>query len=251
MKVLITNDDGINSGGLHALADAISEIAEVIVVAPSVEQSAVGHGVTISRPLRVQEHCKDGKLFGYLVNGTPADCIKLAIKELLPKKPDLVISGINLGTNTGTHIIYSGTVSGAVEGTILGVPAFAVSLCTYENPDYTYAAEFSKKLALMIKEKGLPKGVLLNVNVPAVNEKDIKGVQITVQGKTEFVGGIDKRIDTRGRAYYWLSPEIEESSDDPQVDTVAIKNNKISITPIHYDMTCWSALETLKKWKIL
>lgn len=250
MKILLTNDDGIGSEGLAALAAAIKQIAEISIVAPDTEQSAVGHAITVAYPLRVEEFFKNGDFFGYAVKGTPADCVKLAIKEILPVRPDLVISGINLGPNTGTHIIYSGTVSAATEATVLGIPAFAVSLGTFRNPDYTVAAAFARKLSLLIKEKGLPQDVLLNVNVPAVPEAEIAGVQLTVQGKTKFIGAIDKRNDPRGCSYYWLTPEVEEITGDPRLDTVAIRNKNISITPLHYDMTARGFLPELNKWPI-
>jgi len=251
MKILLTNDDGIGSAGLAALVKSIEEIAEVTVIAPDTEQSAVGHAITVAYPLRVQEFYKNGDFFGYAVKGTPADCVKLAIKEIMPVRPDMVISGINLGPNTGTHIIYSGTVSAATEATILGVPAFAVSLGTFRDPDYSVAAKFAKKLCLLIREKGLPQDVLLNVNVPAVPAAEISGVQVTVQGKTKFIGAIDKRSDPRGRNYYWLTPEIEEITGDPRLDTVAMRNKKISITPLHYDMTCREKISIFNEWEDL
>lgn len=250
MKILITNDDGIASSGIAALVDVIKEIAEVIVVAPDTEQSAVGHAITVSFPLRVTEFYKNGSFFGYAVSGTPADCVKLAVKEILKTPPDIVISGINLGPNTGTHIIYSGTVSAATEGTILGIPSFAISLGTYINPDFSFSAEFAKRLSLLIKEKGLPKGVLLNVNIPAVPKDKIKGVRITVQGETRFIGALEKRVDPRGKTYYWLTPEIVEVSGGPELDTIALQDNEISITPIHYDMTAKESLSVFNKWQL-
>jgi 5'-nucleotidase len=249
MKILITNDDGITSAGIAALVSSLRETGDVTVVAPDTEQSAVGHAVTISFPLRVSKFYKDGVFFGYAVSGTPADCIKIAIKEILPDLPDIIISGINQGPNTGTHIIYSGTVSAATEGTILGVPSFAISLATYVNPDFSFSAEFAKKIALSIKEKGLPKGVLLNINVPAVPKNEIKGVRLTVQGETKFVGALEKRIDPRGKTYYWLTPEIVEIKGPPEFDTIAIQNNEVSVTPLHYDMTAKDKLDVFKKWK--
>lgn len=252
MKILLTNDDGINSDGLYVLACAIKEIADVVVVAPDTEQSAVGHAITVSYPLRVKEFYKKGEFFGYAVKGTPADCVKLAARVIFDAnaKPDLVISGINLGPNTGTHIIYSGTVSAATEATILGIQSFAVSLGTFINPDYSFAAKFSKKMALLIKKNGLPKGVMLNINIPPVSEKEIKGVRLTVQGETKFIGAIDKRIDPRGRTYYWLSPEIIETVGGKELDTISIRNNEVSITPLHYDMTSHKSLKELARWEI-
>jgi len=250
MKVLITNDDGIGSVGISALVSEIKKIADVTVVAPDTEQSAVGHAVTVSFPLRVTEHYKDRVFFGHAVSGTPADCVKLALKEILKEKPDMVISGINQGANTGTHVIYSGTVSAATEAAILGVPSFAVSLGSYANRDFSVAAEFAKKLALVVREKGLPKDVLLNVNVPAVAKNEIKGARLTVQGKTRFVGAIEKRVDPRDKVYYWLTPEIVEVSGGPEFDTIAIQDNYISITPLHYDMTAREQLNEFKKWNL-
>lgn len=244
MKVLITNDDGIASAGISALVSAIKEIADIIVVAPDTEQSAVGHAITVSFPLRVTEIRKDW----YSVSGTPGDCVKLAVKEILKEPPNMIISGINLGPNTGTHIIYSGTVSAATEGTILGIPSFAISLSTYINPDFSYSAEFAKKLALLIAKNGMPKGVLLNVNIPALPKEKIKGVRLTVQGETKFIGALEKRKDPRGRSYYWLTPEIVEVSGGPEFDTIALKNNEISITPLHYDMTAKDSLSIFSKW---
>lgn len=245
MKILITNDDGIGSPGIAALTAAIKDIAEVVIVAPETEQSAVGHAITVSFPLRVTEL---GKGY-YAVRGTPADCVKVAVKELLQDLPDMVISGINLGPNTGTHIIYSGTVSAATEATILGIPSFAISLGTYINPDFSFAAGFAKRLALLIRENGLPKGVLLNVNIPAVPEEKIKGVRITQQGETKFIGALEKRVDPRGKTYYWLTPEIVEVHGGPDFDTIALRNNEISITPLHFDMTAKESLSEFSKWK--
>lgn len=175
----------------------------------------------------------------------------MAVKELLQDTPDMVISGINLGPNTGTHIIYSGTVSAATEGTILGVPSFAVSLGTYINPDFSLAADFAKGLALMIRENGLPKGVLLNVNIPAVPKEKIVGVRITMQGETKFIGALEKRIDPRGKTYYWLTPEIVEVQGGPELDTIALRNNEISVTPLHYDMTSKESFSIFNRWRFV
>lgn len=249
MKILITNDDGIGSLGIATLVSSIQEIADVTVVAPDTEQSAVGHAVTISYPLRVEKFYKDSVFFGHAVSGTPADCVKIAAKEIFQSLPDMIISGINQGPNTGTHIIYSGTVSAATEGTILGIPSFAISLGTYTNPDFSFSAEFAKKVVLMIKKNGLPKGVLLNINIPPVPKDQIKGVRLTVQGETKFVGALEKRIDPRGKTYYWLTPEITEISGPPEFDTIAMRNNEVSITPLHYDMTAKEKLGIFSKWQ--
>ncbi len=168
MKILLTNDDGINAKGLTTLRESIKEIADVIVVAPETEQSAVGHAITLSDPLRVREVDRNGEFIGYAVNGTPADCVKIAVRAILKDPPDMIVSGINLGANIATNVIYSGTVSAATEGTILGIPSIAISLATFVNPDFSFAANFAKRLALATHENGLPDGTLLNVNVPNV-----------------------------------------------------------------------------------
>ena len=183
LKILLTNDDGINAPGLYALYKEMRKLGEVSVVAPDSEKSAVGHAITLSDPLRVSNFYKNNDFFGYAVNGTPADCVKLAYWAL-DIKPDLLISGINLGSNTGINIIYSGTVSAATEGVFLNIPSFAISLTTFLNPNFSIAAKFAKKLSKQILKNGLPEGTLLNVNVPALeNESNLNGVEITTQGK--------------------------------------------------------------------
>jgi len=185
-SILVTNDDGIDAPGILALARALNPLGDVTVVAPSVERSAVGHAITLSDPLRVTPIQFDNAYDGYAVSGTPADCVKIACWALLNGKPDLVASGINLGINTGINTIYSGTVSAATEGAILGIPSFAISLTTYQDPDFSFAATFASRLAPMLLEKGLPPGVCLNVNVPAVPESEIMGVSVTRQGRALF-----------------------------------------------------------------
>lgn len=248
--VLLTNDDGITASGLQALYSEMEKQAEVLVVAPMSEQSAVGHAITIAAPLRVWPFEKNGHQYGYAVAGTPADCVKIAYWALLKnkRKPDLVISGINLGSNTGLNAIYSGTVSAATEGTILGIPSFAISLTTYKNPDFRFAAKFAGRLARLVLREGLPKGVYLNVNVPAVAEEHIKGVAVTVQGQAIYHEKYEKRSDPLGRAYYWLSGYKVDIEEDGNVDDGAILEGKISITPIHYDLTSYAYLDQLKTW---
>jgi 5'-nucleotidase len=249
--ILLTNDDGIFAPGLYALYESLTTIADVSVVAPDSEKSAVGHAITITDPLRVFPFEKFGKFFGHAVHGTPADCVKIAYFALLDRKPDMVVSGINYGSNTGINVIYSGTVSAATEGTILGIPSFAISLTTFIDADFTYAAKFAKKLAPLMLANKLPKGTFLNVNVPNVPEAEIRGVAITRIGTAIYEDKYDKRIDPRNRVYYWLTGsklEIEESSD---VDDGAIEQNMVSITPIHYDLTNHRMLEKLKKWRIV
>ncbi len=249
-KILLSNDDGISAPGLAALYEEISKIGDVIVIAPTSEQSAVGHAITISDPLRVSDFNKDGKFFGHAVNGTPADCVKIAYWALLEEKPDLVISGINQGSNAGINAIYSGTVSAATEGTILDIPSFAISLASWTDPYFGFAAKFAGKMVNRILEHGLPQGTLLNVNVPAVRDHEIAGVKITRQSQARYLEHFDKRVDPANRVYYWLSGQKMETVEDLDVDDYAVQKNYVSITPLHYDLTNYSFLETLNSWEI-
>jgi len=248
-RLLLTNDDGIDAPGLRALVKALSAVGDVVVVAPSSERSAVGHAITLSDPLRVDRYVCDG-FQGYAVNGTPADCVKIACWALLNRKPDLLVSGINRGINTGINILYSGTVSAATEGTFLGVPSFAISLATFEDPDFGYAAAFARKLTLTLLDRGLPRGVYLNVNVPAVPAEEIEGVSITRQGQALFEEKFDQRTDPHGRVYYWLTGQKVDKEQDRDVDDGAVQARMVSITPVHYDLTHYDFLQTLTGWDL-
>jgi 5'-nucleotidase len=251
MKILLTNDDGINAPGLAALHSKISQIADTIVVAPDTEMSAIGHAISLNNPLRVADFHKNGSFFGYAVSGTPADCVKIAHSAIFKDKakPNLLISGINWGSNTGINTIYSGTVSAATEGAILHIPSFAISLATYAKADFTTAAEFAAELALIITKKKLPRGVFLNVNVPAIPKAKIKGVKVTRQGAANYTEEYFVRKDPRERTYYWLAGEKVEIEQDSNVDDRAILENKISITPVHYDLTYYPIMKELEKWQ--
>lgn len=248
--LLLTNDDGIEAPGLRALWESISLIADTVIVAPATEMSAVGHAITLSDPLRVEKRHHNGSFYGYAVSGTPADCVKIACWALLDRTPDAVISGINLGINTGVNTIYSGTVSAATEGTFLGIPSFAVSLATFHDPDFSYAAKFSRKLAKVVLKEKLPAGVTLNVNIPACSESEINGVSVTQQGQAMFREEFDKRIDPHNRVYYWLTGQKIDPETDIEVDDGAVKKRMVSITPIHYDLTHYETLKTLRNWKL-
>ena len=248
--ILLTNDDGIAASGIYALYLELKKIAKVSVISPYTERSAVGHAITIADPLRVWPYEKNGAFFGHAVKGTPADCVKIGFWALMDQKPDLVISGINLGPNTGINTIYSGTVSAATEGALLGISSFAVSLATYRNPDYRYAAKFAKNLAVKLLRNGLPKGVYLNVNVPACPEKQIRGVLITRQGQALYREEFDKRTDPNGRIYFWLTGQKVNKEKEVEVDDGAIQANYVAVTPVHYDLTKYEFIETLKEWNI-
>ncbi len=249
-SILITNDDGIYAPGILQLYKSLKDLGLVTVVAPLIEKSAVGHAITISDPLRVIEVERDGVFFGYAVNGTPADCVKLGVQCIVTKKPDIVISGINLGPNTATNIIYSGTVSAAAEAIIMGIPAMAVSLTSFSSKDFSYAGKIALQLTKEIIKHGLPEETLLNVNVPAVPENDINDIIVTRQGKGRYQEAFDKRTDPNNRTYYWLTGKRMLIDKDPDVDDLAVMNKNVSITPIHYDLTNYDFLKELKKWNL-
>ncbi|MCG0276547.1 MAG: 5'/3'-nucleotidase SurE [Thermosediminibacteraceae bacterium] len=251
MKILITNDDGIYAEGLLILAREISKIAKVIVVAPDRERSATAHAITMHKPLRVERaYLRDCPVESWMVNGTPSDCVKLALDALLSDPPDLVLSGINRGPNLGTDVIYSGTVSAAIEAAIYGIPAVALSVAAYENISYDYPAQFARKLCEVLAEKEFPKDTLLNVNIPPLEIEDIAGVLITHLGSRKYKNCFDRRQDPRGKTYYWLAGEVVEDLDDDTSDVWAIKNNYISITPIHFDLTNYEVIDNIKKWEL-
>ncbi|NMB34688.1 MAG: 5'/3'-nucleotidase SurE [Firmicutes bacterium] len=257
MIILLTNDDGIYAEGIQILADTLlqAEDIKIYIVAPDRERSATGHAITMHRPLRAEEakFYHNPLLKGWSVNGTPSDCVKLAIEYLLPQKPDLVISGINLGENLGTDILYSGTVSAAIEAIILGVPALAVSLVEQETPDFRFVADFLQRLLKNFREYNLPESTLLNINIPAKNQQEIAGVAVTRLGVRLYRNAFEKRIDPRGRNYYWLAGEAIDIEDraDGDTDVRAISNAYISITPLHFDLTNYHLIDKLQgiKWE--
>jgi 5'-nucleotidase len=242
--ILVTNDDGVHSPGIIALFKAMKEIGDAYIVAPDRERSAVGHALTLHRPLKVEELRENV----YSVNGTPTDCVALAIHKILPRKADLVASGINKGANLGDDITYSGTVSAAIEGTILNVPSFAISLTGDKPFYYDTAAPTAVEIARYILDKSLPYDTLLNVNVPNVSKiETIKGIKITRQGKRVYDNAIQDIASPWGDKHYWIGggkPYWEQGED---MDIQAVLDNYISVTPIHLDLTNYEALEYLKK----
>ena len=219
---------------------------DLFIVAPVSEMSAVGHAITLTTPLRVQDVYVNGSFYGYGVTGTPADCVKIAVQELLERPPDMVISGINAGANVGVNVLYSGTVSAATEGAFLGIPSAAISLDTRQNADFRFAARFSREIIKYVQKMDLKRGTALNVNVPAVPEEDIKGVSITRQGTRGFKESFERRVDPHGILYYWLSGEIPLEEEVADADAKALKDNRITITPISYDLTSVDELRRLR-----
>jgi 5'-nucleotidase len=237
--ILVTNDDGVTSEGIHALADAMRPIGDVVVVAPLQEASAIGHALTLRRPLRI-ETIRDGV---YGVDGTPTDCVNLAYAIILKQAPDLVVSGINKGWNLGDDITYSGTVSGALEGALLGTPGIAVSLKRTHSYDFGPSADAAAAVARAVLAHGLPPRSFININVPAGTPK---GLRVTTQAKRNHVTKIDARTDPRGNAYYWIEEALDEyHPDSGRSDHEAVKEGYISVTPLQPDMTAYEALAPL------
>ena len=247
MRFLLTNDDGIYARGLAALHQELSKDADCLIVAPEVEQSAVGHAITLFRPLMVRAARKDGNFIGYAVKGTPADCVKIGVKELSDKPVDLVVSGINLGANVGTNVIYSGTVSAATEGIIMGIPSIAISLDAHRNADFSFAARFARRAAEFMLKNPLP-NVALNINIPAIPEEEIKGIVVARQGRARLIESFEKRVDPRENIYYWLAGETQLSDgEEADSDACALRHGMISITPIYYDLTRHDVLAELSE----
>lgn len=218
-------------------------------MAPDAERSAVGHAITTLTPLRVREFRRGRQLLGYATNGTPADCVKLAVGALFERRPDLVVSGINLGQNTATNVIYSGTVSAATEARILGIPSIAVSLGTFTSPEWSYAAIVGRQIGSQVLERGLPPKVLLNVNVPNLPRSQIKGIRVTRQGDSVFQEGYELRTDPRGQPYYWLAGTYSMRDEDPETDAWALANGYVSVTPVTFDLTAHAARTDLADWR--
>ena len=253
MKILISNDDGILSNGIRALIEALSRYHDVYVVAPDRERSAAGHSLTIHTPLRVEEvEPKYGAKKCWMTTGTPGDCVKLAINAILEEdeKPDYVISGINHGPNLGADILYSGTVSCAMEGAMMGYPSIATSLASLSNEyeDFKFSANFITELLNRLNTYKIPPKTILNVNIPGLDKDDIAGIAITELGNSRmFTDAYEKRIDPRGKVYYWMAGELVNEPEGASTDIAAIRNNKISITPVTYEMTRLNIIQDLEQ----
>jgi 5'-nucleotidase len=258
MKLLVSNDDGIFSLGIRSLANTLAEAGhEVFVVSPDRERSATGHGLTLHQPIRadIVESVFHPSIKAWACSGTPSDCVKLALWALLDEKPDLVLSGINHGSNLGTDVLYSGTVSAAMEGVIEGIPSLAFSLTSFSSQDFVPAANFARSLVAKLEKQPLSPFLLLNVNVPAVNADAIAGVVITRQGLRRYIDVFEKRTDPRGKTYYWLAgellEEVEEALDLADIaptDVQANQQNYITITPLQYNLTASKKLVSLQDW---
>ncbi len=250
MHILLTNDDGILADGIFALYKELKKIGQVTVVAPDSERSSVGHGITLSHPIWYKKFHKNNQFLGYGISGTPADCVKFGVSVILKKKPDLVVSGINWGGNDGCSVVYSGTVAGAREGALLGIPSIAFSLDTFLDADFSRAAKISSKVVKFFHKKSMPKGTFLNVNIPSVPQSQIKGIRFTRQGTEPIHSDFNKRTDPHLRNYYWMSGKWPTRQKDLNVDTYALHHNYVTVVPIKCDATDHSFLNELQNWEI-
>jgi len=247
VDILVCNDDGIDAPGINALVNALKDIANITVVAPDRQQSAVGHALTLSSPLRAIPFHKDGELFGYAINGTPADCVKIGLSGLIKKKPDFVVSGINHGQNTAVNILYSGTVSAATEGYLSGIKSIAFSLASHDyDADFSVAMKFVKRIVKNLISNKYDENYLLNVNIPYTNEREIKGIKIVHHSDTVWKDKYEKRKDPFNREYYWFAGEYNIVNEDPDSDDNALQNNYVTITPLQFQITDFDKIEKIK-----
>ncbi|WP_226388844.1 5'/3'-nucleotidase SurE [Penaeicola halotolerans] len=251
--ILVSNDDGITSKGIRTLVNVMKQIGEVVVVAPDGPQSGMGHAITIGNTLRLTREDIFGDVVAYKSSGTPADCVKLAKHHVLKdRQPDLLVSGVNHGSNTSISVLYSGTMSAAIEGAIEGLPSVGFSLCDYgHDADFTHTEEYIKSIALEVLEKGMPKGVALNVNFPPKRNENIKGVKICRQARAKWQEEFDERFDPNGRRYFWMAGNFVNFDKGEDNDEWAIANNYVSIVPCMFDLTAHHAISQLNdEWDL-
>ncbi|MGB1318216.1 MAG: 5'/3'-nucleotidase SurE [Flavobacteriales bacterium] len=249
--ILAVNDDGITAPGIQAMVEAAQELAEVVVVAPDSPQSGMGHAITLNKPLRLDKVSYHGESIGYQCSGTPVDCVKIAIDKILDRKPDLVISGINHGANHSINVIYSGTMSAAMEGAIEGIPSVGFSLLNYAlDADFTASKHFVKLIIKNLLKEGLPKGTLLNVNVPDLPLNEIKGVKICRQANAKWEEEFDERMDPHNRKYFWLTGAFANYDKGEDTDVWALNNGYVSVVPVQFDLTAHHAIQHLNEWDL-
>ncbi len=250
--ILVTNDDGINAPGLRTLIAIMNTIGEVVVVAPDSPQSGMGHAITLDATLYVRKvTIDDGPQVEYSCSGTPADCVKLAIREILDRAPDLCVSGINHGSNASINVIYSGTMSAAIEAGIEGIPGIGYSLLDYGwSANFDASKPFVKTIAENVLKQGLPNGIVLNVNIPNITEENIKGIKVCRQAKANWVEEFDKRQNPQGKDYYWLSGKFVNLDDGNDTDEWALENGYVSLTPVQFDLTAHHAIQEINTWDL-
>ena len=246
--ILVTNDDGITAPGIRALVEVMQTLGEVVVVAPDSPQSGMGHAITIDNPLRLNKVELHGESLGYQCSGTPVDCVKLAVNKILHRKPDLCVSGINHGSNSSINVIYSGTMSAAMEGAIEGIPSIGFSLKNYAlDADFTAAKKYARIVSEGVLKHGLPQGTLLNVNIPAIAEKEIKGIKICRQAIAKWDEEFDERLDPNKRKYYWLTGKFINHDKGEDTDEWALLNGYVSVVPVQFDFTAHHAIPFLNE----
>ncbi|MFN3403124.1 MAG: 5'/3'-nucleotidase SurE [Cytophagaceae bacterium] len=251
--ILVTNDDGITSQGIRVLVEVVKELGEVVIVAPSGPQSGMGHAITIGNALRLDENDMYDDVLAYQCSGTPADCVKLAKEFVLKgRKPDVVVSGINHGSNSSISVLYSGTMSGAIEAAIEGLPAIGFSLCDYSIPaDMSHCRDVVRKITSEVLEKGLPENVALNVNIPSRSSGKLKGIKICRQARARWQEKFEERFDPRGRRYFWMNGDFMNLDRGEDTDEWALENNYVSVVPCAFDMTAHHAISVLNnKWTL-
>ena len=251
--ILVTNDDGINAPGIRFLIDIMNDFGDVVVVAPDSPQSGMGHAITINNTIYCEPIVinKNEPQSEYSCSGTPADCVKIAVNEILKRKPDLCVSGINHGSNSSINVIYSGTMSAAVEAGTQGIPAIGFSLLDYSlDADFTHSREFVKRITLECLSNGVPKGVVLNVNIPKISNTKLKGIKICRQANGVWEEKFDKRTNPLGREYYWLGGKFVNYDQGEDNDEWALENGYVSITPTKYDLTAHQAIKNISNWKL-
>lgn len=250
--ILITNDDSINAPGIKALISFMAEIGTVVVVAPDSPQSGMGHAITVNDTLQIHKLSQDNDaIIQYTCSGTPADCVKIAVNEILHQKPDLCVSGINHGSNASINVIYSGTMSAAVEAGVEGIPAIGFSLLDYNwEANFEPSKKFVQTIVKQVLEHKLPEGIVLNVNIPNLLERDIKGIKICRQAKGYWAEKFDKRQTPFGKDYYWLTGTFINQDEGDDTDEWALKNGYVSVVPVQFDLTAHQAVNYLKTWNL-
>ena len=250
--ILVTNDDGITAPGIRSLVEVMKDLGEVVVVAPDSPQSGMGHAITINSTIFVEKlRLKDSDNLEYSCSGTPADCVKLAVKQVLKKRPDIVVSGINHGSNSSINVIYSGTMSAALEAGIEGIPAIGFSLLDYDyGADFTAAKDIAKTIVENALKNKMPGGMVLNVNIPKGKKKDIKGIKVCRQARANWEEEFDKRTNPQGRVYYWLTGKFVNLDGGEDTDEWALENGYVSIVPVQFDMTAHHYIQDLNTWKL-
>lgn len=247
----MTNDDGIFAPGIRALVEVMKEMGEVLVVAPDRPQSGMGHAITVGDPLRLRKVDFDGELEAWSCSGTPVDCVKLAIYKVLKGKPDLLVSGINHGPNNSINVLYSGTMSAAVEGALESIPSIGFSLMDHSQlADMDEAKPMVRRIAESALQNGIPEAACLNVNIPAVKAMEMKGIRVCRQAKANWEDDFETRIDPFGQEYYWLRGEFKNYDKGKDTDVWALKNNYVSVVPVQYDMTAHHEIVTLNNWDL-